>query len=72
MHRLITFHPLRENVLDYIGAEGLKTPGGELVKIRRAGHIDFVIEINGTEAFRHDDNLQISAFLNQNEVGYIY
>lgn len=68
-HHQIIFHPFRENILDYIGAKNLTTIEKEPVYIRRAAHTNFIIEINGKEVFRHDDNLTVSKILNDFQVG---
>jgi len=63
----INFSPFQNNVLDYINKE-LVNWKGEQVFIRQDG-IDFVIIFDGKEVYRASDNLDISYFLNQYQVG---
>ena len=65
----ITFHPFRENILDYIGRNDLETPDGKKVIIDRSGTFDFAVRFDGEEVFRGDSNLSVSGFLNDNNVG---
>ena len=68
-HRAINFSPFANNVLDYLGKE-LCTPGGTKVVITKPT-IDFVVRFNDVVMLESNDNLSVSYFLNQREVGVV-
>lgn len=66
-HRPINFSPFANNVLDYLGRQ-LQTPDGTEVIITKP-MTEFVVKFNGITVFESNDNIAVSYFLNQREVG---
>ena len=69
MHKPINFHPLTNNILDFIG-KTLFTPNGMEVTITMP-LTTFQVFFNGQMVYESGDNLMVSYFLNQKEVGTI-
>lgn len=67
MHKPINFGPLANNVLDFVG-KTLRTPDGTEVVIVRP-LTTFQVFLNGQMVYESSDNLMVSYFLNQREVG---
>ena len=62
----ITWSPYATNILDAVDFE-LCTPDGKAVDFHRDGG-GFVLVVNG-KRFETNDNIQMSYWMNQNEVG---
>jgi hypothetical protein len=68
-HRTIIFSPFANNVLDYLGKQ-LQTPSGTEVVVTKP-MINFIVKFNGLTVFESSDNLAVSYFLNQREIGQL-
>jgi hypothetical protein len=65
MFKALNFSPFKNNVLDYVG-EPLVTEDGKKVEIQQKMDGKFVVLADGKEVFSSKDNIQVSAFLNDN------
>lgn len=66
----INFSPFASNVLDYIDTPLTNVYGDEII-VRESGRY-FLVYVNGQMAFKSDDNIEISYFLNTNGAGLEY
>ena len=67
-HTPIVVAPYATNVLDLVGRQGLCTPDGRKIEVKRS-MIDFMCEVEGEKVFITPSNLVASRFLNSYEVG---
>ena len=62
------FHPLQNNVLDFVGKE-LKTLDGKNVIVSRCGRgVGFIVKVNGKQELKTDCNLTVSGYLNKLDI----
>jgi hypothetical protein len=66
----INFGPLATNILDYVGKKGLSTRDGRVVEINYSYFpTTFRVYFEGKEVYSYPENISVSHFLNENEVG---
>jgi hypothetical protein len=65
----INFHPMKNNMLDYVGRDDLYTRDERQVTISQNMALEFIVKIDDFEVFRSVYNLAVSYYLNRLEVG---
>jgi hypothetical protein len=65
----INFHPMKSNILDYVGRDDLFTRDERQVTISQNMALEFIVKIDDYEVFRSVYNLAVATYLNRLEVG---
>lgn len=70
MFQEINFHPMRNNILDFVGRQDLRTISGKSVIISRCVRgVGFIVKVDNQVSLESDCNLTVSGYLNKLRTG---